>query len=1217
MPVVVDCIVYYAKSHVRAENRRSRIADNPIHLIFLPKLMSHLPDLLRETAATLIRDHAWGELSAALSSTVWTEDIAVKLDTYYQHHAMRMLRECTSRATLVDFSEQVSNAVREASRQATGKEYAMRWQMLRDLVEAHAESLKSAAVVDGSGQTRPAMLREQADADTPKPAPLKTSKPGHAEKGAMFEERMARLLELNGFKVQRETRKDDANKIDLIASISGGWNKETVYWVECKDHSSPVPKEDLEKLFNWINGKDALIMRAEGKHVEGMFIAHNFVAGARSYAESQPHLTLVTPRELENKLFDFGPYLAKIVGEYENSSLFKTYVRQHILLESRPGEPIYDALTYALNWVNSTGRRLWLVLGDYGTGKSALVQRLAYELAKQALAPQPGAAEPVIPVFINLKFQPNAMSLEKLLIGHFAKVADARGFNPAVLLYLLEVGRIVLLLDSFDEMGLAAAGSSVEEQFRMLAYPAGKIPLAPNGNRVLISCRTHFFRDQQLVKACTHGPGDSLVSAGSPLGRAARLFDAAIDELALFDDAQIAEFLRRHLGETAAAEMLAFIAKTYDLPNLAPYPILLDMMVKSLPELKRGSGAVTPATLYFAYTKTWLEDRSGGQLLSSPEQRRVALEYLAQSLWARPERHIHHSDLAAELRTLPAPILVGLDFTRLDLELRTAAFLVRNPEGQYRFSHKSFLEYFYARRLLRGADEGTLAELLDGPPTSPEVAAFMADLARHGSAENYQQRLFGPLREILAGEYRVRVSENALRLVFDLARHVVGPTPPPKTNRELLEKWLPQPLVMPGADLSGMVLAEAPFAGARLAGANLGRADLRLAGLSDADLADANLKRANLEDAVLVNAVLKETRLAHAYANKADFSKANLSNASLYFGDFSNARFTSARLSNVHGHHATFEGADFRGADCSAADFCDGDLRGVDVAATSFRAAQLERTRWAGVRNAAQADWCDANLACATAPGRESEFSAPLHTLPTLLAWRLRDTHGIAINAVTWSPDGSTFFTSSGDITAHLWDARSGQELRRFEGHSERVQSVTWSPEGGALLIRSADDTVRLWDAQTVWEQLRLTGHSDGGWSVAWSPDGSTLVTGSKDQTARMWDAQTCQELRRLEGHGGTVLSVAYSPDGKTLLTGSSDKTARLWDAATGTCLRTLFPTLNGWVSLTPDGKAVGAGDALEALVYYDPAETAVAPTQWLAADLPEWCENLTGKGAE
>jgi WD40 repeat protein len=118
-----------------------------------------------------------------------------------------------------------------------------------------------------------------------------------------------------------------------------------------------------------------------------------------------------------------------------------------------------------------------------------------------------------------------------------------------------------------------------------------------------------------------------------------------------------------------------------------------------------------------------------------------------------------------------------------------------------------------------------------------------------------------------------------------------------------------------------------------------------------------------------------------------------------------------------------------------------------------------------------------------------------------------------------------------GQDPARLWDTRTGKPIATLTGHTDLVEAVAFSPDGTTLATASNDHTARLWNARTGKPIATLTGHTDLVEAVAFSPDGTTLATASNDHTARLWNA-------------GYTDTVAFSPDENTLATGSDGHTA-------------------------------------------------------------------------
>jgi predicted NACHT family NTPase len=161
------------------------------------------------------------------------------------------------------------------------------------------------------------------------------------------------------------------------------------------------------------------------------------------------------------------------------------------------------------------------------------------------------------------------------------------------------------------------------------------------------------------------------------------------------------------------------------------------------------------------------------------------------------------------------------------------------------------------------------------------------------------------------------------------------------------------------------------------------------------------------------------------------------------------------------------------------------------------------------------------------------------------------------IRSLTFSPDGITLASASFDKTVKLWDIRTGECLKTFQGHG-RVNSVSISPDGTTLASGSDDKTVKLWDIRTGECLKTFQGHTDAVESVEISPDGRIVASSSSDETIKLWNISSGECLNTLRGHTNIVRSVAISPDNTTLASGSSDQTIKLWDIGTGECLKTL-----------------------------------------------------------
>lgn len=131
-------------------------------------------------------------------------------------------------------------------------------------------------------------------------------------------------------------------------------------------------------------------------------------------------------------------------------------------------------------------------------------------------------------------------------------------------------------------------------------------------------------------------------------------------------------------------------------------------------------------------------------------------------------------------------------------------------------------------------------------------------------------------------------------------------------------------------------------------------------------------------------------------------------------------------------------------------------------------------------------------------------------------------------------------------------------------GHSAKVQNLNFTPDGQKIISVSEDKTVRVWNAHTG-EMLKKFESEIGDGSKGMfyasdvSPDGSLLavagytVTPDNQIYIAIIDLNKGIQVATALGHKDVINSLAFTGNGKYLVSGSNDGTLKVWkvDAAT------------------------------------------------------------------
>jgi WD40 repeat protein len=179
------------------------------------------------------------------------------------------------------------------------------------------------------------------------------------------------------------------------------------------------------------------------------------------------------------------------------------------------------------------------------------------------------------------------------------------------------------------------------------------------------------------------------------------------------------------------------------------------------------------------------------------------------------------------------------------------------------------------------------------------------------------------------------------------------------------------------------------------------------------------------------------------------------------------------------------------------------------------------------------------------------------------------------------------------NLVATLQSVKNSASIGILHGHTDAVEAIAFSPVGTTLASASGDKTIRLW---------KVTGRAHGPlgpplryhrpfYSAAFAPNGQILASGTYNQIV-LWSIPRHAEQEAIPFPGGAVNSVAYSPNGALLAAGGSNGMVLLADPArqSRTMLRAAPPGHQiRSVDFSPNGDEL-ATTTLGGVVLWDPA---------------------------
>ncbi len=156
--------------------------------------------------------------------------------------------------------------------------------------------------------------------------------------------------------------------------------------------------------------------------------------------------------------------------------------------------------------------------------------------------------------------------------------------------------------------------------------------------------------------------------------------------------------------------------------------------------------------------------------------------------------------------------------------------------------------------------------------------------------------------------------------------------------------------------------------------------------------------------------------------------------------------------------------------------------------------------------------------------------------------------------AIALSPDGKTLAVACGEPgrsgEVRMVDWATGEVTSVVARSMDVILDVAFRPGRDEIGVAAADNSVRIINYRSGELVRAYSSHVDWVTALAFSADGNKLVSASRDKSAKVFDLESGQMLINYAGHGLPVRGVAFTADGAQVVSVGDDKKLHRWNIA-------------------------------------------------------------------